>query len=683
MNAINIKQTLITAFWSVSFLLPCIYLPAQQPPEDAVSDTTLFQETFRPQFHLTPVTGWVNDPTALVYVDGLYQVNKRLAVSTDLIHWQREEHPHSFNTKDSVGEMSGSAVLDINNTSGFGVNGKPPLVSVWSGLRFRDMRQYQCVSYSNDEGRTWIKYDKNPVIDIGSTEFRDPQVFWYEKDKKWIMVVALAAERKARFYSSPNLRDWTFLSDFGPAGADNGVWECPDFFALPVDGNKQHMKWVLEVSVQPTGGQYFVGSFDGTTFTADPHFINKPVKNNTIEGTLLFDFEKDLAGWTTEGTAFAASPYAGYMPMQGAILGYEGKKLVNSFYHGDSTVGKITSPSFSITKNYLNFLIGGGEHPGTTAINLLVDNKVVRTATGPNTEVLKWAHWDVAKFKGQQAKIEIVDNEKGGFGHITVDQIMLSDQPKKNEEPKAFWIDYGPDYYAVRSWVNGPAGDDRRISSAWMSNWLYAQEIPTKPWKGIHTFPREMELKTFPEGIRMIQKPIAEISMLRDKRYHLDKAAITTTASPINFTHDKNSYELIAEIDPQNSEEVGFNLCAGPKEKTIVSYNVASQTISIDRTASGLTSFSKSFPGVYTAPLQLNSNKKIKLHILVDQCSIEVFGNDGEATLTCQVFPDTKSLGIEAFSKGGNAMITGLDAWTLLPFWEKKTDVKANAGLIR
>src|SRR3954462_3574523 len=106
MNAINIKQTLITAFWSVSFLLPCIYLPAQQKPGDAVSDTTLFQETFRPQYHLTPVRGWVNDPTALVYVDGLYQVNKRLAVSNDLIHWQREDHPHNFNKKDSVGEMS-------------------------------------------------------------------------------------------------------------------------------------------------------------------------------------------------------------------------------------------------------------------------------------------------------------------------------------------------------------------------------------------------------------------------------------------------------------------------------------------------------------------------------------------------------------------------------------------------
>src|SRR5436305_1135980 len=177
MNGIDIKQALITAFCSVSFLLPCTHLPAQQKPEDVVSDTTLFQETFRPQYHLTPVTGWVNDPTALVYVDGLYQVNKRLAVSTDLIHWQREEHPHSFDGKDSVGEMSGSAVLDVNNTSGFGVNGKPPMVSVWSGLRFRDGRQYQCISYSNDEGRTWIKYDKNPVIDIGSTEFRDPQVF--------------------------------------------------------------------------------------------------------------------------------------------------------------------------------------------------------------------------------------------------------------------------------------------------------------------------------------------------------------------------------------------------------------------------------------------------------------------------------------------------------------------------
>ena len=147
-------------------------LPVTAPHPDS-----LFNEKFRPQYHLTPISGWVNDPTALVYVDGYYHFNKGLAVSKDLIHWERANIQKPFNSNDSVAEMSGSAVLDINNTSGFGINGKPPIVSIYSGLRFRDIRQFQCISYSNDGGFTWKQYEKNPVIDIGSTEFRDPQVF--------------------------------------------------------------------------------------------------------------------------------------------------------------------------------------------------------------------------------------------------------------------------------------------------------------------------------------------------------------------------------------------------------------------------------------------------------------------------------------------------------------------------
>lgn len=661
---------LLYGICALSLLRP-LSLSAQQKDK---SDTPLFQEKFRPQFHLTPVKGWVNDPTALVYVNGLYQVNKRLAVSTDLIHWKLEMLPNGFNPNDSVGEMSGSAVVDVNNTSGFGINGKPPLVSIWSGLRFKDMRQYQCISYSNDEGRTWTRYDKNPVIDIGSTEFRDPQVFWYGKDKKWVMVVALAAERKVKFYGSSDLKNWTFLSDFGPAGADNGVWECPDIFALPVDGNKAHIKWVLEVSVQPTGGQYFVGSFDGTRFIADADFKRKTREHTAFAGNILFDFEKDLTGWEVEGSAFSASPYGGSMPMQGAVLGYKGKKLVNSFFHGDSTVGKITSPSFLLNKRFLNFMIGGGEHPGTLLVNLIVDNQIAKTQTGPNTEALQWVSWNIAQWKGKPARIEIVDQEKGGFGHITVDQVTLSDQAARNEIPKAFWLDYGPDYYAVRSWVNGPAGDERRISVAWMSNWLYAEAIPTTPWKGIHTFPRVVELKTFPQGIRLVQNPIPEIQLLRENHFNHQEINIGPVPAPVRFPHDKNAYELVAEIDPKNSKEVGFNLCVGKNEKTVVRYDVLSKTIHIDRRASGLTAFSKTFPGSYAAPFALNKDGKLKLRILVDQCSIEVFAGEGETTLTTQVFPEANSLGVEVFSVGGNATLKRLDTWSLRPIWENSQE---------
>ncbi len=640
-------------------------------PVPASQTDSLFREKFRPQYHLTPITGWVNDPTALVYVDGYYQFNKRLAVSKDLIHWERENIQKRFNTKDSVAEMSGSAVLDINNTSGFGINGKPPIVSIYSGLRFRDIRQFQCISYSNDGGFTWKQYDKNPVIDIGSTEFRDPQVFWHEDSKKWVMVVALAAGKKVQFYNSDNLKEWKFLSDFGPYGAAKGVWECPDIFPLAVDGNKQNIKWVLEVGVQPNGGQYFVGTFDGTKFTADKDF-QVPVENKIQPGNLLFDFEEELNGWKKEGTAFLSSPYNGSLPMQGAVLNFIGKKLVNSFYNGDSTTGKLVSPGFKINAKYINFLVGGGDHPGTLAVNLVVDGKKVRTQTGPNSEAMYWANWNVAEFNGKNAVLEIVDNEKGGFGHITVDHLMLSDLPAKNEREKAFWIDYGPDFYAVRSWVNGPENDDRRIWIAWMSNWLYANDVPTNPWKGMQTFPRTVELKTFPEGIRMIQKPISEIKMLRSGNYHLENVVTNNMVYPVGFKPNKNSYEMIVELDPLNSEDVGINVAVGENQKTTINYSIATHTLSVDRTQSGQISFSKSFPGVYAAPIKLRHNNNLKLHILVDQASVEVFANNGEATITCQIFPEPGSTGIEFYSKGGNAKILQFDSWELLPFWAHK-----------
>jgi sucrose-6-phosphate hydrolase SacC (GH32 family) len=652
------------------FLITCsISVCAQANLPVSGANDTLFNEKFRPQYHLTPVKGWVNDPTALVYVDGYYHFNKGLAVSKDLIHWERSDIHNSFNSKDTVAEMSGSAVLDNNNTSGFGINGKAPIVSIYSGLRFKDIMQFQCVSYSNDNGRTWKQYDHNPVIDIGSTEFRDPQVFWHEQTKKWVMVVALAAERKVQFYHSDNLREWKFLSDFGPFGAAKGVWECPDIFPLAVDGNKQNIKWVLEVGVQPNGGQYFVGFFDGTHFIADKAFL-LPFENKAPGGNLLFDFEENLAGWKIEGTSFSSSPCGGSLAMQGAVLNFQGKKLVNSFYNGDSTVGRLVSPSFKITGKYINFLVGGGDHKGTLSVNLVIDGKNVRTQTGPNSEAMYWANWNVAEYAGKNATIEILDNEKGGFGHITVDHIMISDQPAVNEREKAYWIDYGPDFYAVRSWVNGPVNDERRIWIAWMSNWLYANDVPTKPWKGMQTFPRTVELKTFPEGIRMVQKPISEIEMLRTRPFHLENLLIKNKPSTVGFKPVKNSYEMIVELDPSTCSDVGIKVAVGKNEATTVNYNKATQTLSVDRTKSGNTSFSKSFPGIYSAPLKLRNRKKLKLHILVDQASIEVFGNDGETTITCQIFPDVQSTGIEFYSKGGSAKVNKMDSWELLPFWK-------------
>ncbi len=245
-----------------------------------------YMEPFRPQYHFTPEKNWMNDPNGMVFYEGeyhlFYQYNPAgdkwghmswgHAVSPDMVHWTHL--PLALPEADNVMIFSGSAVVDWKNSSGFGTDGRPPLVAVYTGYRTTDRVQFQCIAFSNDKGRTWTKYRDNPVIDINSTDFRDPKVQWHDATRRWIMTVSLSAEHKVRFYGSDNLKVWTLLSEFGPAGATGGVWECPDLFELPLPATNDK-RWVLVVNMNPgsvaggSGGQYFIGRFDGTRFVAD------------------------------------------------------------------------------------------------------------------------------------------------------------------------------------------------------------------------------------------------------------------------------------------------------------------------------------------------------------------------------------------------------------------------------
>ena len=197
------------------------------------------------------------------------------ATSPDLVTWT--EQPVAIPHDAHEGVYSGSAVLDDHNTSGFGTADTPPMVAVYTSASTsaagREGVQAQSLAYSTDRGRTWSKYAGNPVLDRDARDFRDPKVFWFEPDRSWRMVVVWPTEHRVSIYGSPNLRDWTHLSDVGGRGARSGVWECPDLFPLAVDGDPSRVLWALLVSLTPgtlpgpSGTQYFVGHFDGTTFT--------------------------------------------------------------------------------------------------------------------------------------------------------------------------------------------------------------------------------------------------------------------------------------------------------------------------------------------------------------------------------------------------------------------------------
>jgi fructan beta-fructosidase len=245
-----------------------------------------YRELFRPHFHFTPEINWMNDPNGLVFFDGeyhlFYQHNPHgnewghmswgHAVSRDLAHW--EHLPIALHDEFGVMVFSGCCVVDRQNTSGFGRDDQPPMVAIYTGHGFG--KQTQDLAFSIDRGRTWTKYGDNPVLDIGESDFRDPKVFWHEPTSKWVMVVSLANQKRVQFYGSPNLKDWKLLSEFGPAGEPKAPnWECPDLFELPIEGQPGKTRWVLEVDMGSgsiaggSGGQYFIGSFDGEKFVSD------------------------------------------------------------------------------------------------------------------------------------------------------------------------------------------------------------------------------------------------------------------------------------------------------------------------------------------------------------------------------------------------------------------------------
>jgi sucrose-6-phosphate hydrolase SacC (GH32 family) len=630
-------------------------------------------DKYNPEYHFYPSI----DPTGLFYFGGKYFLNWGSATSNDLVHWEMTKYGmerNDFNKKlfsgsgvspevfrsQVISGISGTVVIDSNNSIGLGKNGKPPLIAWQVSSMGRN------IAYSNDTAKTWIRYEKPAVMQNSSGTFRDPKVFWYEPDKKWIMVVPWCEIQEIRFFCSKNLVDWEYMSKFGPWGAVEGQWECVDFFPLAVDGSTSNIKWVLEISLQPRNGEYFIGGFDGRRFTLDKDFMNALSYDKFHpSGEMLFDFERSLDDWIMEGDAFNDCP-----TVAEETNGKEGYRCIKSSGPGK---GKITSPEFTISKKFINFLVGGGYYPGEECVNLLIDGNLVRTKTGNSGNAhLTWTGWDVTEFIGRSARIEIVDNKAAvGFsmkGYIFCDAIMLSDDlpkmPYEEYNPgweKAFWVDWGADYYAVRSWSNYAPGEKRTIWTGWMGIWTYTF---SEPIMGLFSVPRSLELKTFPEGIRLIQNPIKELESLRTIHKTVDTNTFEGIWQPKKFLPAKNAYELIVEFENVSSEEFGLNLCVGQNEKTIVGYNPSREELSVDRRNSGYDDFSKVFPCISKGPLK-NRTNTVKLHIFIDKCSIEVFGNDGETVISSKIYPDKSSTGINFFSSNGKVKIKSLEMWEL------------------
>jgi len=287
-------------------------------------------DPYRPVYHFTAPKNWINDANGLIYANGQYQLFYQYnpfgadpghlswghATSPDLLHWAPQpvaltEYPNADGSNTMI--FSGSAVADKDNTSGlFPAGTKDGLVAFYTGHVERPgvvLRQHQNLATSRDHGLTWQRYAGNPVLDIDSKEFRDPKVFWYAPQQKWVMATVKADRQQIHLYESKNLKNWTFLSRWGRAGNTVREWECPDLFELPVPGGGT--KWVLLISAgnpaeEFRGQQYFLGNFDGRAFTPDqaydePTYVD--FGKDFFAGVTFTDAPANrriLVGWTND-----------------------------------------------------------------------------------------------------------------------------------------------------------------------------------------------------------------------------------------------------------------------------------------------------------------------------------------------------------------------------------------------
>src|SRR5918993_351256 len=496
---------------------------AATAPQAAAPAAARFDEPLRPQIHFTPPSNFMNDPNGLVFFDGEYHLFYQHnpfgdrwghmswghAVSRDLLHWVHL--PVALREEDGIMIFSGSAVVDRTDSSGL-CGGRPCLVAIYTG--HTEKKQTQNLAFSIDRGRTWTKYTGNPVVDLGLKDFRDPKVFWHEETKRWVMVTVLPDQHTVRFFGSPDLKRWEALSDFGPAGATGGVWECPDLFPLAIEGTTGETRWVLDVDLNPggiaggSGAQYFVGRFDGRTFVNDT----------------------------------------------------------------------------------------------------------------PASETL--------------------------------------------------WSDYGKDFYATISFSDIPPSDGRRIWMAWMSNWLYANEEPASGWRGALSLPRELSLRRTPAGMRLVQRPVRELDMLRTGEGPVRVAGSTALPEAAEFTLDVSAVSGDGGQD-STSRAAGISVPAGLRisndrgEEVLIGVGGSPLEVFVDRRGSRAAPLAH-YPGRHAGPVRAVDGG-VRLRVIVDRSTVEVFANDGETVVSDRLWPTRPFTRVEPVN--GARLRKPIEMWPLKRVW--------------
>ena len=318
------------------------------------------------------------------------------------------------------------------------------------------------------------------------------------------------------------------------------------------------MKWVAQIGLNPggpnigSGTQYIVGSFDGITFTADLDSVNKPTSEP--EGSIVIE-NFQSSSWD-DMQWIATGDFVGKGPVPG---GDDGNRQLDTFFGADTLTGTITSPAFVIDAPFINFRLAGGYYPynsltyGTTsdtecALNLKVNGEVIRTATGQNGGTLAWQGWDVSSLIGQEAVLEIADFATGGWGHMILDDVVLS--KSLAQEQTANWLDLGPDYYAAATFSGLPQYE--RIAVGWTNNWAYGEDIPTNPWRSSMSIMRAYSLATINSKIVLVQAPYSMAPLEKSTAaYTKSWVTLPEPAQKIPITGKSLDVTLTFQVVPQ------------------------------------------------------------------------------------------------------------------------------------
>ena len=235
----------------------------------------------------------------------------------------------------------------------------------------------------------------------------------------------------------------------------------------------------------------------------------------------------------------------------------------------------------------------------------------------------------------------------------------------ENSPATTLWLDYGPDNYAGTTWNDAP--DDKRLYIGWMNHWAYGREIPTSPWRGAMTLPRELSLVNTPAGLRLVQQPVEQVQTLRGEGQQWSDVVIEPGQNLLDDVRGK-TFEIVAQFERGSASVFGFKVLAGESTFTDIRYDVERESLFVNRLHSGNVDFHAEFPGVYQAPLPMVESR-VKLHIFIDRSSVEVFGNDGEKAITAQVFPDEDSDGLELYAQDGDVKLVSLAVYPLESAW--------------